>query len=459
MYTNIILMTDSYKYSHAWQYPRGTRFMNYYIEARGGATESVFFGLQMFVKKYLLNPITREMIDEAEEMVTAHGLPFNRSGWESILKVHDGYLPLRIEAVPEGTVMPISNVQVQVVNTDPDFYWLPGFIETALLRAVWYPSTVATISRQAKKIIASGLEATSDIPVNDQLPFKLHDFGARGVSSKESAEIGGLGHLVNFMGTDTFEATIAAKKYYGIDMAGFSIPASEHSTMTSWGRDNEKKAFRNMIQQFSGEGKLYACVSDSYDIYNAVDNLWGDELLSELKSGKGTLVVRPDSGNPLTVPIEIIGRLMNKVGYTTNSKGYDVLPDFVRVIQGDGITTESLPKIIDNMKRAGLSLDNLAFGMGGGLLQHVNRDTLGYAMKASAVSGSDTDGQWKDIFKDPIHGGKTSKKGVLGYSISKKTTVTWDSITQIDNGLEKVYVNGKLYRDQTFDDIRERSSI
>ncbi len=460
-----IIRTDSYKFSQWMQYPEGTTHISSYIESRGGEPESVFFGLQAFIKEYMLTPITMRDIDRAEKIVLAHGLPFNREGWEIIVNEYKGLLPLEIEAVPEGTVMPTRNVQVQVVNTDPRLFWLTSYIETAMLRGVWYPSTVATKSRKMKKIIAEALHKTSDVPVNDQLFFKLHDFGARGASSTETAVLGGMAHLINFMGTDTFEAIPAIMELYNIDeVVGFSIPASEHSTITSWGRENEVKAFENMIDKFAGPGKLYACVSDSFNIYEAAGDLWGTKLKDKVIASGGTLVVRPDSGDPETVPVEVIEILMDKFGFTVNSKGFKVLPPYIRLIQGDGINEHSLPKIIDNMIAKKFSIDNIAFGMGGGLLQAWNRDTLKYAMKASARC--DTNGVWHDVFKDPISDhGKLSKKGrlglILGAGLGTSTimTVPKNVADQKGNLLRKVYRNGELLVDDTFAAIRERAAV
>ena len=326
---NLILNTDSYKVSHFAQYPAGTEFVSSYIESRGGVyPQTLFFGLQAFLKEYLSNPITAADIDEAEAVSVAHGVPFNRPGWEYILESHNGFLPVEIEAVAEGSVVPTGNVLVQVMNTDPACAWLTSYIETALLRAIWYPVTVATVSWNCRNIIARYMEETADNL--DGLSFKLHDFGSRGASSEETAALGGLAHLVNFMGTDTLSAILAARRYYGADMAGFSIPAAEHSTITSWGRDGECAAYANMLKQFGGEGKLVAVVSDSYDLWNAIDNLWGGELKAQVEQMGGTLVVRPDSGNPLEVVPAAIERLMAKFGYRTNSKGYRVLPDCVQ---------------------------------------------------------------------------------------------------------------------------------
>jgi nicotinamide phosphoribosyltransferase len=459
-----IVRTDSYKLSQWLQYPKDTTHISSYIESRGGENESVFFGLQAFIKQYMMTPITMADINRAELIVTAHGLPFNREGWEIIVNEYGGMLPLEIEAVPEGTVMPTHNVQVQIVNTDPRLFWLTSYVETAMLRGIWYPSTVATKSRKMKRFIAAALHKTSDVPVNDQISFKLHDFGARGASSAETAMLGGMGHLVNFMGTDTVEALVGAMEYYNTDaMPGFSIPASEHSTVTSWGGPaGEVRAFENMINTFAGPGKLYACVSDSYDIYAAARDLWGGVLKDKVIAAGGTLVVRPDSGDPETVPVEVIGILMDRFGYTVNGKGYKVLPPYIRLIQGDGINEKSLPKILENMIAAGYSIDNIAFGMGGGLLQAWNRDTLKYAMKASARC--DTNGVWHDVFKDPISDhGKLSKKGRLGLVLDGGLggvnfhTIPKDIADKRGNVLRKVYLNGELLVEDTFANIRARA--
>jgi nicotinamide phosphoribosyltransferase len=461
-----IIRTDSYKLSQWLQYPKDTVRISSYIESRGGETESVFFGLQAFIKQYMMTPITRADIDRAELIVKAHGLPFNRDGWEIIVNEYGGMLPLEIEAVPEGTVMETHNVQVQIVNTDPRLFWLTSYIETAMLRGIWYPSTVATKSRKMKKFIAAALDKTSDIPVVDQIMFKLHDFGARGASSAETAMLGGMSHLVNFMGTDTVEALIGAMEYYNTSaMPGFSIPASEHSTVTSWGGPSgEVLAFENMINTFAGPGKLYACVSDSYDIYAAARDLWGGVLKDKVIAAGGTLVVRPDSGNPETVPVEVVGILMSRFGYTVNSKGYKVLPSCIRVIQGDGINEHSLPKILENMMGAGYSIDNIAFGMGGGLLQAWNRDTLKYAMKASARE--DTNGVWHDVFKDPISDrGKVSKRGRLGLvyecgiGVCGYRTLPKELADKKGNLLRTVYRNGELLVEDTFEAIRDRAKL
>ena len=292
LFKNLLLNTDSYKYSQPYQYPPGTELVYSYIESRGGKwDETVFFGLQMFLKEYMSKPITKEDIDVAEEIVTAHGEPFYRELWEYILKVHNGWLPVVIKAVPEGTVVPTKNVLVTIEPTDRKCWWLSSFLETALLRAVWFPTTVCTNSYVSKRIILEYLHKTGNPGLID---FKLHDFGSRGVSSYESAGIGGAAHLVNFKGTDTVAALLYARKYYDAKMAGFSIPAMEHSTVTSWGRENEVEAYRNMLNLFGKPGAVLAAVSDSYNIYDACSKLWGTELKEEVINSGATVVIRPD---------------------------------------------------------------------------------------------------------------------------------------------------------------------
>jgi nicotinamide phosphoribosyltransferase len=462
MRRNILLSTDSYKTSHYLQYPPGTDGMFSYVEARSkgiGHDKTVFFGLQAILKEYLSQPICTYDISQAQRVCEAHGVPFNLKGWRKVLDKHNGKMPVRIRAVPEGTVVPTGNVLMTVESTDPELPWVGSFLETLLLR-VWYPTTVATRSYLAKQVIKAALERSAD--TLDGLPFKLHDFGARGVSSGESAMLGGMGHLVNFMGTDTMEALIGAQDYYGCDMAGFSIPAAEHSTITSWGRKFESNAYANMLLQYARPEALLAVVSDSYDIYNAVDNIWGQVLKERVIASGATLVIRPDSGDPVTLLPELARLIENRFGCTTNSKGYKVF-NHVRLIQGDGIDSpERIGAILNFFMAAGYSADNLAFGMGGGLLQKCDRDTFSFAMKCSAVS---VNGEWRDVYKDPVgDAGKKSKRGRLdlyqdqddGYfrTVREGNNVVFGDEISV---LQTVYEDGVLYNETTLDEIRARA--
>ena len=457
---NIILNTDSYKVSMFKQYPAGTTGVYSYIESRGGRYDkTVFFGLQAFIKEYLLEPITQADIDIADEILTAHGEPFNRQGWEYILSKHNGYLPVVIRAVPEGTVVPVKNVLATIENTDPECFWLTTWLETALLRAIWYPTTVATQSHSIRELILDFLEKTGDPSLID---FKLHDFGARGVSSMESAGIGGAAHLVNFMGTDTVTGVLYAREYYNAGVAGFSIPAAEHSTITSWGRDGEVDAYRNMLTNFAKPGSIVAIVSDSYDIFNAASKLWGEQLKEEVVKSGATVVIRPDSGDPVAVNRNLIEILGVKFGYTTNAKGFKVLNN-VRLIQGDGINELTIRSILGAIMAMGWSADNIAFGMGGALLQQVDRDTQKFAMKCSAMRLSGTEDKWIDVMKDPVTDkGKRSMPGRVTlwesggeYKSSVDRPTGWtDKGFGWQHYLPVVYENGKLVKEYTFDQVR-----
>lgn len=452
---NILLCADSYKQSHYPQYPAGFDGYFGYGEARTtglNRDKTVFFGLQAILQEYLMESITSRDIAEAADVCKVHGVPFNMRGWRKVLDKHKGFMPVRIRAVPEGSVVPTKNALWTVESTDKELPFVGSFLETLLLR-VWYPTTVATQSYLAKQVIKGALLRSADSL--DGLPFKLHDFGARGVSSGESAALGGMGHLVNFQSTDTMEAIVAAKRCYGCGMAGYSIPASEHSTITSWGEAQEVDAYRNMLQVYGKKGALFACVSDSYNIFDAVSRLWGGELRDEVIASGATLVVRPDSGDPIVLLPELARRLEAAFGSTTNSKGYKVL-NHVRLIQGDGIDSpETINAILNFFMAAGFSADNLAFGMGGGLLQKVNRDTFGFAMKCSAIS---VNGQWRDVYKNPVgDAGKASKKGRLDLRLDSAGYQTLREELVSDSALQLVYENGKMHNIQTLDEIRERA--
>eukprot|EP00300_Choanocystis_sp_HF-7_P012527 c17925_g2_i3.p1 GENE.c17925_g2_i3~~c17925_g2_i3.p1 ORF type:complete len:470 (+),score=112.24 c17925_g2_i3:31-1410(+) len=452
---NIILLSDSYKITHFKQYPPGTEHVYSYFESRGGLwSETCFFGLQYLIKKYLVGQVvTKEKIDEAESYFAPHipGFTFNRAGWEYILEKYDGRLPVRIQAVPEGSSIPTRNVLLTVENTDPNCFWLTNYLETLLVQ-VWYPMTVCTNSREQKRIIMKYLEETGDPTL---INFKLHDFGFRGVSSVETSGLGGAAHLVNFMGTDTMSALVIARRYYGEECAGFSIPASEHSTITSWGREHEVDAMRNMLNQYPTG--LVACVSDSYNIFAACSELWGKQLKDQIMSRDGTLVVRPDSGDPETMVLDVVARLGKAFGFTVNDKGYKVLDGHVRVIQGDGVDYQSLQEILEALKQNGWSADNIAFGSGGALLQKLNRDTQKCAFKCSCIT---INGKDQDVYKDPItDAGKKSKLGRLSlirHSNGRYETVHGGNVE--GDLLVTVFENGELKLDQKFTDIRNRAN-
>jgi nicotinic acid phosphoribosyltransferase len=773
---NRIIDTDSYKSSHFLQYPPNTTLVHSYLESRGSErnyTETVFFGLQYLLKRYFAERFTMKDVLEANEVITAHGEPFNLAGWTRLIEKHHGTLPLRVRAVAEGSIVPTRNVLMTVENTDDEFFWLTGWFESQLMR-LWYPITVSTQSYYIKRDVYQFLSETAD-DADAEIGFKVHDFGSRGVSSQETAAIGGAAHLVNFMGTDTMSALLIHRNFYHSEMAGFSIPAcyddkteiltnkgfklfadltdndlvaqykddetisfispekihsydwnenlirfesnssdlcvtpnhkivrfshaknkleiveakdggyshrnslivsgfsekeneslsmldrlriafqadgsfpsrkdsynglrfglkpirftlkkerkkerlewilnslgfeytrnesesrkgyshfwvksteefskqfdwvqlnevsslwayefleecsywdgrsptentlrydttvkfnadiiqalavlcgirssiyeyvdqrenrkpnysvnllkettklggqytkkseisyqgkvycvtvpsgmilvrrngfvcvsgnSEHSTITSWGRENEIEAYRNMLKQFAKPNALVAVVSDSWNIYEAVEKIWGEQLKQEVIDSGATIVIRPDSGEPVEVVGKVAEILAAKFGTTTNSKGYKVLKN-VRIIQGDGVNPVSIHNICQSLKDKGFSISNIAFGIGGALLQKIDRDTMKFAYKCSAIV---RDGKLVDVYKEPITDtGKSSKKGRLDLIKDENgdyQTVVLPEITTIaaeNSQLKTVFENGQVLVDDSLEAIRQRA--
>lgn len=466
---SLVADTDSYKLSHWDQYPAGTSRMMSYFEARGGEfAECTLFGLQYLLHEYLSRTITAADVAEAKTFAEAHGEPFNEAGWLHIVRRYGGRLPVRIRAVPEGTVVPVSNALLTIESVDdPQCAWIVSWLETMLVR-LWYPSTIATTSRESKKVIREFLELTADDPAAE-VGFKLHDFGARGVSCLEQSRLGGAAHLLSFFGSDTIEGIRLANHYYGAGMAGFSIPATEHSTMTMWGEDGEEDAFESYVRRYlverqvpAGVPKLAACVSDSYDIFRAVEQYWcGARILPLLEASGGTLVIRPDSGDPLEVLPRIFEILEARVGMSVNGKGYKVLPSYFRVIQGDGIDRDSMREILGALAARKISASNIAFGSGGGLLQKVNRDTQKWAFKCcNAV----VNGRAVDVRKNPVTDqGKRSKQGRLDLV---RTAHGFETVAlpegveaHPDTAMVTVFENGIIAHDTTFAECRARMEL
>ena len=450
--------TDSYKVSHYKQYPPGTTSMFSYIESRGGEyPETIFFGLQYYLKEYLSHRVTIEEVEKAKELFAVHGEPFNYDGWMYIAKDLEGKIPVRIRAPQEGSIIPTHNILVSIESTDPKVFWIVSWIETMLLR-VWYPITVATRSNTIRQIILEALRVSADDP-EGEINFKLHDFGSRGVSSQESAMIGGASHLINFMGSDTVVGILMANEYYNEPMAGFSIPAAEHSSITSWGKENEVEAYRNMLKQFAKPGALVACVSDSYNLWNACSKLWGEELRQEVIDSGAVVIIRPDSGHPPSVVLKCVQLLEEKFGTIINKRGYKVLNN-VRVIQGDGINEHSIKEILNTLMDSGYSATNIAFGMGGALLQQVNRATEKFAMKCSHIFIGNKS---VDVFKDPVTDpGKASKAGRLDLAFDDRggyetVPLFEDEIAHKRSVMRTVYENGEILFETTFAKIRSKA--
>lgn len=460
---NPILATDSYKLTHWRQYPPDTEVVYSYFEARRGATYSktLFFGLQHILKEKLVGAVVTEADVRAAGKLAYYHFGandiFNHMGWLHVVDEHGGKLPLSIKAVPEGTVVPVDNVLMTVENTCCKCFWLTNFVES-LLTHVWYPSTVATLSHSVKRTMKRFLDMTSDNP--DAINFMLHDFGYRGASSHEGAAIGGAGHLVNFLGTDTLPAMQLLVDSYGADVASlaFSVPATEHSVMTARGKSGEYRVLDQLIQNYPAG--ILSVVADSYDIYAFTNEVIRRK--AQIVARDGRFVLRPDSittehDTPAKLSVELVGLLGRGFGWTSNSKGYKVLHDKVRVLWGDGIDPEGIEEILTMLERAGYSAENMVFGMGGGLLQKVNRDTQRFAFKSSAQKRN---GEWTDVQKNPLDPSKKSKAGRLKLVRTTLAHSGWRTVREDAPGVDQlveVFRDGALLVDQTFSDIRERA--
>lgn len=474
---NILLMTDSYKVSHKNGYVKGLRRIQSYLESRGGKYgQTLFFGLQYFLKRYLQGKvITKAGIDEAEAFWNAHfGRTdvFPRQAWIDLWAKHEGYLPIKISAVPEGIVIPNRNVLLTIENTDDEFPWLVNYLETLIMK-VWYPITIASQSYQIRQDILGALNSTGS---PEGIAFKCHDFGYRGVSSEETAAIGAAAHLISFMGTDTVAGIRLLNQYYGAEeMCGFSIPATEHSIMCSFGRDNELTACENWLNQYPSG--LIACVSDTYDIFNACEKIWGGALKEKVLKRDGTLVIRPDSGDYLQVVPKVLEILWKQFGGEVNKKGFKILDSHVRVIQGDGMNPETIKQLFETIGSYGWSADNLVVGSGGGLLQKVDRDTQKFAIKACAAL---VDDKWIDIWKDPVTDkGKRSKTGRLELvKINSSHSYIYDTVSEseanrlitlgeearapykyVEKVLVPVFENGTILKEYTLNEIKKNAGI
>lgn len=469
---NNIEDTDSYKYGHFLLYPELMDLMSSYLESRGGEFDDCTVAeLQPLLHKQLSKTFSLCDVDAEEKFAREHGVPFNREGWLHILNEYGGRLPVRIRSIPEGLVVPRGNAVLTIESApDPKCAWITNWLETQLSR-IWYPSSVAIMGRELKKVWKHYLDLSSDNP-EAEIVFKHHDFGSRGVTCREQACIGDTAHLFTFFGSDTVVGIKYANYYYDCLMAGFSIPATEHSNMTIGGRKGERGTLIRWIQKTlverevpAGMPKLSACVGDSYDIYRFIGMVCEEEIRTLIKGSSGTLVCRPDSGDPLEVlpkMFSIYEAALPKGEIYVNSKGYKVLPDYLRIIWGDGINRRSMKKILQCVIDLGWSVSNIAFGSGGGLLQDVNRDTQKWAFKCCSVR---VDGEYVDVRKDPITDpGKRSKAGrldLIRHPDGRFETVALEhgQISHPLSVMNTVFENGDILYHTTLDECRARMAL
>lgn len=413
------VMADSYKAGHFLMYPE-CKNMTAYGEFRepfpgmltGGQQDNrfVFYGMRHYIENFVSRKWTTADIDAADAFYKTHAVagrpyPFPRDLFNAFVEENSGYFPVVIEALPEGTVAYI-HTPVFIISAEDKYSRLCTFLET-LLTMVWYPSCVATLSRYTRDCIEEGFNKSVDDDSRFLLESRLHDFGFRGCTSVEQSVLGGSAHLLNFEGSDTMSACYHCQFHLnGGRPVASSIPATEHSVMTAW--PSEEEAIMNEIEHF-GDG-LFAAVMDSYDYDNALDNVL-PKVAPAAKAKGGVMVIRPDSGDPVEQVIKGLKAAEKCFGTVTNSKGFKVIQG-AAVIQGDGINYGTIGKIQEAVLAEGFSAQNVAYGMGGGLLQKLNRDTMSFATKLSHITFAS--GESRDVMKTPkSSSAKTSLPGKL----------------------------------------------
>ena len=456
-----IYLKDFYKVEHVYQYPRGTTLIFSNFTPRKsllpGVNHSVFFGLKYFIKKYLTfegNPYFSWIAYKAF-MEKTLGSNRNYSHIRDLLNLR--YLPLKIYALPEGSVVPCGVPALVMFNTHPDFYWLPNSLETILSCTLWGPSTSATIAREFRVVLDKYAEETSSCP--EFVDYQGHDFSFRGMFGLEAAMLSGAAHLNYFKGTDTIPAIFCQNMYYNRPLScGSSVPATEHSVMSAGGISTEYETYERLITEVYPSG-IISIVSDTWDLWHVVDQIL-PKLKDKIMNRDGKIVIRPDSGDPVDI---ICGtRLMREkpqseekglieclwdiFGGTINNKGYKELDPHIGAIYGDSITLDRCKTICEGLKQKGFASTNIVFGIGSYTYQYVTRDTLGWAMKATYA---EINGEGRAITKDPKtdSGTKKSHSGLLKViknsqgEFEVKQNVTWDEFYARDNELKCVFDN------------------
>lgn len=489
MKINPLTAIDFYKTDHRRQYPEGTTEVYSNFTARSSRLSNVFeeqfddkivfFGLQYFIKHFLIESWNEYFFKKSKEEVVAiykrrmdTALGEGAIETKHIESLHElGYLPFKIKALPEGTRVPIGVPVLTIVNTHPDFFWLTNYIETIISSYLWKPTTSATTAFEYRRLLTEFARKTGS-PL-DFVPFQAHDFSFRGMSSLQDAVISGAAHLTSFLGTDTVPAIDLAEDYYGAnakeEMIGCSVPATEHSVMCMGMKDGELATFKRLINDLYPTG-IVSIVSDTWDFWNVVTE-YVAILKDNILSRDGKVVVRPDSGDPVKIIAgdpdapegspEYKGAmecLWDIFGGTQTSKGYKMLDEHIGLIYGDSISLVRAHAILRALEVKGFASGNIVFGVGSYTYQYVTRDTFGFAMKAT--SGV-VNGERRDIFKDPKtdKGTKKSAKGLLRVEHEDNTLVLYDEQSEdheSQGALELIFIDGQLVKPVTLAEVRKR---
>lgn len=479
---NPLLLTDGYKVDHRRQYPEQTTLVYSNWTPRKsrieGINEVVLFGLQYFIKKYMMEEFTNNFFNQPKAEISKkyarrinNYLGENSVGIKHIEDLHDlGYLPIAVKSLPEGVSVPIRVPMFTMYNTKPEFFWLTNYFETLLSTTVWLPCTSATIAKQYRTILDKYAAETSSVP--EMVDWQGHDFSMRGMAGLEAAVLSASGHLLSFTGTDTIPAVDFLEKYYNADsdkeLIGGSVAATEHSVMCMGTNSGEQETFNRLITEVYPNG-IVSIVSDTWDLWKVLTE-YLPNLKEEVLARDGKVVIRPDSGDPVDIicgnpngktEVEqkgVIELLWETFGGITNSKGYKELDSHIGAIYGDSITIERATQICERLKQKGFASTNVVLGIGSFTYQYNTRDTFGFAMKATY---GEVDGGGREIYKDPItdDGTKKSAKGLLKIELQNGTYTLKDQVSwqeEQQGELREVFRNGKLLIDDSLSEIRKR---
>lgn len=540
MTTGPIGYVDGYKVGHIHQYPNETALVNSNWTPRKsrieGISKVVNFGLQYFIKRFLLGEFQQSFFNKSKDEVCTqyvrrinHYLgPDNKVGIDHIIALHDlGYLPILIKALPEGSRSPIGVPQLVIRNTHKDFFWLVNYLETLLSCEIWGPSTSATIAHQYRLLFEYWAEETGGD--KEFVLFQGHDFSMRGMRGINDAQASGAAHLLSFRGTDTIPAIDWLEEYYGAncekELIGASAPATEHAVMCvgtgfhlatelkgDWAKypEAELAVFKRLITEVYPSG-IVSIVSDTWDLWKVLTD-YMPKMKDLIMGRKGRLICRPDSGDPVYIltgyfnkellcdsagtpilkqsndieyyTVKETGKLIREAERRgviqllwdtfkgkTNDKGFKILDEHVGAIYGDAITLERANTICERLAARRFVSTNWVAGLGSFSFVYNTRDTLGYALKATyaeALVDKIVEGVQEkvvipiEIFKDPVtdDGTKKSARGLVRVvkdtegNFALEDRVTWEE--EADNFLEPVFENGKLLKEVTLTEIRER---
>ncbi|MDA3616472.1 nicotinate phosphoribosyltransferase [Polluticaenibacter yanchengensis] len=479
---NPLLLTDGYKVDHRRQYPDGTTLVYSNWTARKsrieGVDEIVLFGLQYFIKKYIIEDFEQYFFKQPKDKVVKeykrridNYLGQNQVGISHIEDLHDlGYIPMVFKALPEGSSVSLRVPMITMYNTLPEFFWLTNYFETLISAVIWMPCTSATIAKQYRKLLDNYAAETSTNL--EFVNWQGHDFSMRGMAGVDAALTSAAGHLLSFTGTDTIPAIDFLEKYYNAnsdnELIGGSVAATEHSVMSMGTLEDELGTFKRLVTEVYPNG-IVSIVSDTWDLWKVLTE-YLPQLKLDITGRDGKVVIRPDSGDPIDIICGnpdgsnlneikgVIELLWDTFGGHTNEKGYKELIPQIGAIYGDSITLERARQICERLKQKGFASTNVVLGIGSFTYQYNTRDTFGFAMKATY---GEVKGTGRNIFKDPVtdDGTKKSAKGLI--KIMKENgkyqlqdEVSWEE--EQKGELKEVFRDGKLLIDDSLKSIRSR---